>query len=153
MKRFHFPLQTVHHVRELARDEAEKLLALAASKVREAENCLREAGALLAAAAEDYASRLQDGVIDPQDTALRSNYIASLSRREQDARARLITLERELEARRQAVVETSRAAEATSRLRERQLARHELEAARQEQNMLDEMATVSSARRLTENVS
>ena len=59
----------------------------------------------------------------------------------------------DLEARRQAVVETSRAAEATSRLRERQLARHELEAARQEQNMLDEMATVSSARRLTENVS
>lgn len=151
MKRFHFPLQTVHNMREMVRDEAEKHLAHAASKVSEAESCLDEAGRSLTSAADIYAERLQSGTIDPHETALRADYIASLARREQEARARLTQLERELEERRLVVVEAARAAEATSKLRERQLARHTLEASRQEQNMLDEMATVSSARRLTDN--
>ncbi|MEJ7617228.1 MAG: hypothetical protein WKF30_09780 [Pyrinomonadaceae bacterium] len=72
----------------------------------------------------------------------------TLTERQREARARLALVEREREARRVAVVETSRAAETTARLRERQRARHNFEAARDEQNMLDEIAISASARRM-----
>ncbi|MEJ7708486.1 MAG: flagellar export protein FliJ [Pyrinomonadaceae bacterium] len=148
MKRFHFQLQTVHDIRESQRDRAERELAEAAAQVSAGAARLNEAERQLSIAAETYAAMLHAGVIDSYEAAQRANYILTLTRLQQDARTRLAALEREREEQRLAVVEASRAAETTSRLRERQHARHNLEVTRQEQNMLDEIATSAIARQM-----
>lgn len=152
MKRFHFPLQTIHAMREMRRDEAEKILAAAMARVNDAAAALAEAERVLCAAAETYAMRLQTGVFDQHETAMRASYLTTLSRRADEARVRLAEAERECETHRATVIAAARDHEATTRLRARHLARHELEMSRHEQNMLDEMATLSSARRLTKNL-
>lgn len=148
MKRFRFQLQTVHNMRETHRDEAERNLAEAAAQVSAAAASLDEAERLLTIAAETYAAMLQSGVLDAHEASLRASYLLTLTERRRDARARLALVERERETRRLAVVEASRAAETTAQLRARQRARHDFEAARDEQNTLDEIAISASARRL-----
>lgn len=148
MKRFRFQLQTVHDLRETRRDEAERSLAEAAQQVFAAAAQLDDANRSLTEAAENYAAMLGDGALDAHEASLRASYLITLTRRREDARTRLAAVEREREVRRQVVVEASRAAEATAKLRERQSARHALETARDEQNNLDEMATSATARRL-----
>lgn len=148
MKRFRFQLQTVHDIRETRRDEAERNLAEAAQQVFAAAAQLEEADRSLAAAAETYAAQMRVGALDAHEASLRASYLLTLTRRRQDARTHLDAVERERETRRLASVEASRAAETTAKLRERQRARHALEAARDEQNNLDEMATSATARRL-----
>lgn len=151
MKRFQFSLQSVHNLRQLHRDEAERDLARAAAEVSHASASLDEAAHIRHAALETYAATLRSGALNPHEAALRASYLAALVRREADARERVAALERERDGRRQAAAEAARQAEVTAKLRERHRARYESEAARNEQNNLDEMATVAFARRFTQN--
>lgn len=147
MKKFRFTLQPVHDLREMRRDEAERSHAQAIAAVAEANGRLDEAENTRREAAESLRRVLQSGQLDPHDVALRSGYLSALIAREADARTRLAALEDERERRRRTVAEAARAAEATAKLRERQSARHHEAVARHEQNLLDEMAVVTAARR------
>lgn len=151
MKRFRFPLQAVHNLRQMRRDEAERELAQAAAEVSHGAARLDEVACTRTAATEAYLRALQKSDIDQHEMALRINYLASLTQRESEARARLAELESAREAQRQLVTRAARDAEATAKLRERHRVRHETEAARAEQNNLDEIATVAIARRMANN--
>lgn len=148
-KRFHFSLQTVHNLREAQREEAERGLSRAAAAVDDAAAQLDEAKQVHASATEAFALRLRETEIDPQEAALSFDYLAMLVNRQRAAHVQLQVLEAERETRRGVAVEAARAAEATTRLRERQYQRHALQAARAEQDTLDEMATLAQARRLS----
>lgn len=150
MKKFRFSLQTVHDLREAQRAEAERSLALASVAVREAAEQLEETDAVHAQATEDFASKLQTGEIDPFDAELSVNYLAVLVQRKLEAHTRLQELEQARERQRETTIEAARSAETTARLRERQHERYQLNAARAEQQFLDEIATLTQARLLTE---
>ena len=146
MKKFRFTLQTVHTVRELRRDEAERVLARASDAVRDANDSLEEVRRARDRAAENFAVNIHTGEINPFHAALSADYLAALTRRELEAQTRLAETKRECEAQRVSAAEAARAAEATARLRARQRERHERQAARVEQEMLDEFATLNAAR-------
>lgn len=148
MKKFRFTLQTVHDLRAARRDEAERALATASRVVAEAEEQLAETSSAHARAMEDFAAKLQAGEIDPLDAELSVDYLASLVERKLEAHARLKELEEKREQQREETVEAARSAETTARLRERQHERHQLQMARAEQQILDEMATLTQARLL-----
>lgn len=151
MKRFRFSLEAVHNVREVSRDVAERALSEAGAAASAAATKLDDETRTRDEAVGAYVGSLDGDTLDTRDLALRADYLVTLSRRMADSRERLAQLEREREQKRAAVAEASRAAEVTNKLRERQRARHKLEAARHEQNDLDEMASVAAARRLNEN--
>jgi flagellar export protein FliJ len=151
MKRFKFTLQTVHDLRETALDKAEREMARISSEISDAEAQLHEATRIRLAAAEDYISSfIAGGPPAAHEISLRASYLDLLARREAEAQARLAALTRQREAQRERVAEAARAAQVTATLHERQRARHNLEAKRAEQNMLDELATLAAARRLRE---
>ena len=145
MKRFQFTLETVHNLREMRRDEAERQLAHAAATAMTAEAAIEE---LLnhRAAIEAKLVAGSIGTLCAAEMALHVNYLTLLAQRETEARAQLALLEQEREARRQTAVAASREAEVTGQLKARQHARHSAEAARVEQNMLDEMAIAAALR-------
>jgi flagellar export protein FliJ len=149
MKKFKFSLQSVHELRELKKDEAEQDLAKASARVLDASSRLDDIIRERNLAADSYLQTLLTGNLSPQEAALRANYLDSLARQESEARLFLERLEREREEVRRNAAEAARNAEATTKLRERHLARHGAEVAREEQNLLDEMAMISVARRLT----
>lgn len=152
MKKFKFSLQTVHNLRQEQRDKAERELARAATEVANAAAHLDEAVNNRAAAEQNYAAKLHsEDSLDPHEIALRADYLTLLTQRQRAASERLFTLEQERETRRRTAVMAARAAEATSKLRDRHRARHHLEAMRTEQNDLDEMATLLAARRAGSN--
>ncbi len=146
MKRFKFTLESVHSLREMRREEAERALADANAKVARAAQDVEEAERARERAACESAESLQAAEINPFEAAMRADFLVSLAWQQQAARAALHTAECEHEARRKAVVEAARAAETTAKLRERERERYLLEAARAEQTMLDEMASTSMAR-------
>ena len=150
MKRFKFSLQAVHDLRETAREEAERHLARAGAEVSHAAAELDRVLRLRETETANHLARLQRGALDAHEIALHMGYLDALAQREREARAHLLAAERARDERRQAAVAATQAAEATAKLRERESRRHQLEAARTEQNMLDEMATLSLARRLME---
>ena len=150
MKKFRFSLQTVHDLREARRDEAERTLAAAARAVNEAAEQLEETDLVHERATDSFASRLQSGEIDPFEAMLSVNYLAALTRRKVETRARLRELEQARERQREMTIEAARSAETTARLRQRQNERHQLEVARTEQQLLDEMATLAQARLSTD---
>jgi flagellar export protein FliJ len=151
MKQVHFPLQTVHDLRELRREEAERQLAQSADAVAAAAAQLDEAIRLHAATAEQYAKTYASGALDPQEAAMRSNYLTALARRIQAARVALTKQENEYEARRHLAIAAARNAEVTAKLREHHDARYAAERSRYEQTQLDELATAAQARRLVED--
>ncbi|MER3559162.1 MAG: hypothetical protein C4336_06735 [Armatimonadota bacterium] len=104
-----------------------------------------------AAAMRAYAELMRmTNAPDPQEIALRADYIALLERQESDARRHLAQLERERDCLRQKMIEAARDAETTEKLRERQYAQHVLETLRLEQKLLDEIAMLKIARRMTQ---
>lgn len=147
MKRFQFPLQSVHNLRESLRDEAERQLAEAAAKVNEAAAELEEIRRIREVETDAHAGRLQAGTINAHDLALRANYLTQLVRNEFEACKQLATLEREREARHQAVIKAARDVEATAKLRERYSVRHQAETLLADQNSLDELAVLATAHR------
>lgn len=148
MKRFRFPLQSVHNWRESLRDEAERRLGQAIAEVKKAHAKLEEATRARAVATETYLKQLQAGAINPHEIALMSNYLSQVIERETEARRQLMALEEEQETRRLVLAAAARDAEATAKLRERQSERHEAANSRDEQNMHDELATLAAAHRL-----
>ncbi len=147
MKKFHFSLQSVHNLRLLRQDEAERELAHAARSVDEARAQLDRAALLCARAVDDYSAALRKQNLDPHDAILRTNYLRILTEQEAELRARVHKLEQSLAAKRETLTGAVREAEVTASLREQHRALHAAETARHEQNALDEMASVSVARR------
>jgi flagellar export protein FliJ len=150
MRRFRFSLQPVHDLRQLRLDEAEREFGRASQEVAAAAAALAEAGRVRLAATEAYSAALTRGSLDPHEIMLRNDYLTSLALQERESRERLEALARELDRRREAMAAAAREADATGKLRERQLARHRAEADRAEQLNLDDMATLATARRLRE---
>ncbi|HYE73991.1 MAG TPA: flagellar export protein FliJ [Blastocatellia bacterium] len=150
MKRFKFSLQTLHELRERAREEAESKLSQAHAKVAQAEAALEQAQLARNLALENNAHYLSSGQINSHEVAMRADYIAVLDRRIAEAWQQLNQAQIEREARMREAVKAAMAAEATAKLREKHRARHESEVARTEQEWLDELATLASARRRTE---
>lgn len=148
MKRFKFSLQAVHNLRVSERDKAERELASAAAAVVAAQAQVEQAERTRTIAEEVSARALRAAELDPHEAAQRADYLYSLVERKRQAQIRLAVLEQERESRREALVQASRGARTTEQLRERHLAHYHLEAARVEQNALDEMATVAAARRM-----
>jgi len=145
MKRFQFSLETVHNLRELQRDEAERQLGQAAAVVLAAIGTIEEIEGLRTAAEAKLAGTT--GPLCAADLVMQVNYLEVLAKREREARTRLAALEHEREERRQSAVTAAREAEVTGQLRERQHARHRAESERVEQSLLDEMAVAAVQRR------
>lgn len=147
MKRFKFSLQTVHDFREFHRDSAEREFAAALAQLYTAKAQLEEVQRAHRAALDNYLLLYQVREIKATTATAHTDFIASLVRREREVRAQIVTIERLIETKRQAVTEALRATKTTAQLRDSQRERHELEVARTEQKVLDEMAVASMARR------
>lgn len=150
MKRFKFSLQTLHEIRQRAREEAESKLSQAQAKVVNAEAALEQAHLARKLALENNAQYLGVGQINPHEIAMRADYIAVLDRRIAEAWQQLNEAQLERDARMREAIAAATAAEATTKLREKHRARHDSEVARTEQEWLDELATLASARRQRE---
>ena len=148
MKRFSFSLQTVHDQRAVQRETAEREFVDAARALSNAEAALEKAIFEREIAVDAYIAHLESGAVDPQQLTLHVGHIARLVERENEKRARLASFERAQEIKRKAVITTTRDEKAITNLRDRHRARHEAAAARIEQTALDEMATMSFARRV-----
>jgi flagellar export protein FliJ len=151
MKKFKFSLQTVHSVRELKRDSAERELAEANVELSKARGHLDEVLGLRQKAVDRYCELHQSRQIEATSVVMHTNYIGSLMELERLARRKIAENERHVANKRKSLVEASRQSEATANLRERQLERHTFEAARQEQNLLDEMAIMAVNRLRSSN--
>lgn len=149
MKKFHFSLQTVHNVRETHRDKEEQEFVRLQTSVIKATEQIKKVEDERNHISASYSRKLNDGKIDPIEAAMTSNYITVLVLREREAKANLKRAETALENQRQKLTKAERDVEATSRLRERQKERHALEMTRKEQNLLDDMATIATARQMT----
>jgi flagellar export protein FliJ len=148
MKQFKFSLQTLHDLRQQEREEAERALGLATAVVAEAtakiEGLLDAINQALAA----HAVQLRTQEPNPREAEMHTEYLLTLERHLAEARATHAVLERARQMKLQEYVKASAAAEATAKLREQYYARYVLELAREEQNMLDEWATIATVRRL-----
>lgn len=147
MKRFSFSLQTVQDQRQIRREAAEREYADSAAELVTASALLDKTIRERHAAIENYTALLESGDVDPEEVTLRAEHIALLTQRERERRARLDLFERAKEAKRLALVATSRDEQAINNLRERHRARYDLGVARIEQTALDEMATIRYVRR------
>jgi flagellar export protein FliJ len=146
MKRFSFTLETVHNLRERARQEAEAELARASGAVMRAAEELAEARRKREQAMDDYVQTFLDGRLSFPETTLRAGYLVVLAERIAEAERQLTERERECEAARQKLVTVTAAAEATAKLRDHQFARHRAALEREEQQQLDEIAMLKAAR-------
>lgn len=151
MKRFNFSLQTVHNVREIRRDAAERALAAVAAELQGAREQLERVLRQRQAAMDKYLLILQSQEIDAVTFASHTDYIGSLVLLERQARVMILQVEERITVKRKVLIEASRQTETTANLRERQRERHHLETAQHEQKMLDEMAVVAATRRLAAN--
>jgi flagellar export protein FliJ len=151
MKRFTFSLQTVHNVREIRRDAAERALAAVAAELQGAQGQLERVLRQRQFAMDKYLLILQSQEIDAVTFASHTDYIGSLVLLERQARVMINQVEERINVKRKVLIEASRQTKTTANLRERQRERHHLESAQHEQKMLDEMAVVASTRRLAAN--
>jgi flagellar export protein FliJ len=140
-------LQSVQNQRAVRREKAERDLSEAAAQLARAVALLEDAIGKRNAALESYLRCLESGVVDPHELSLHISHIATLVRRENEARAVIKPLERAQEFKRQAVIEATRDEKAITKLRDRHRIRFETAAARIEQTALDEMATMAFVRR------
>ncbi len=146
MKKFRFSLHTVHQLRERAQAAAEAELARANGEVAQAIETLAAATQARENAMNTYTQMLLSGRISQAETTLRAAYLVVLAERIAEAQQNLAERERRREIVRQQVITATTRAEATATLRDQQLAAHRAEAAREEQEQLDEIATLRAAR-------
>jgi len=151
MKRFKFSLQAVHDFREMRRENAERELAQAAAELERANALLDEVLRARQTATQNYTEIISSRELNAPTMVAHTDYLGSLIRREREARAQIAAAERMVEAKRQVLVEAKRESETTAKIREQQQQRHELDAARKEQNTLDELAVASVSRRQRSN--
>lgn len=148
MKRFKFSLQTLHDLREQEREDAERALAQAAAEVAAAEAKMEELRGAIQQAVAEYTVQMQSKELNPREALLHTEFLTSLDRQLAAARAHHAECERFREAKLQDFIKASAAAEATTKLREQYYARYVAELAREEQNLMDELATIASVRRM-----
>lgn len=148
MKKFKFPLQTLHDLREQEREDAERALAQAAAEVAAAEAHIEALQQTIKQAVASCANSLQAQTINPREALMHSEYIATLDRQVAAARAHHAACERKRADKLQDLIKASAAAEATAKLREQYYARYVAELAREEQNLMDELATIATVRRM-----
>ena len=146
MKRFKFTLQSVHEIREFRRETAERAFAAAASLLSQTRRQLEECRRIYHSSLDRYLLIYQSREIEANMITAHTDFLASLLQRERELREQITELERQVEAKRQTLTEAMRETKTTGRLRERHRERHDLEIARKEQSLLDEMAVVSNAR-------
>jgi flagellar FliJ protein len=151
MKRFKFSLQAVHDFREMRRENAERELAQAAADLERANALLDEVLRARQTATQNYTEIISSRELNAPTMVSHTDYLGSLVRREREARAQIAAAERMVETKRQVLVEAKRESETTAKIREQQQQRHELDAARKEQNILDELAVASVSRRQRSN--
>ncbi len=144
MKRFKFSLETVHNLRELQRDEAERQLEQSAARVSEARAMVEQIKQQRNAVEAELARAT--GPLCAHELALQVSYLEFLNQREQETQQHLAALEHQHEAQRETTLAAARAAEATEQLRVRQQTRHAAAVARVEQLLLDEIAVAITQR-------
>lgn len=150
MKRFKFSLQTLHELREQERETAEIALGQATIAVTEAAAKIETIQQAITQNVAATSTTLAAKEPPLPKVQLHTEYLTTLEQLLIEARTRHANLQREREVKLQEFVQASAAAEATAKLREQQYARYIFELAREEQNLMDELATIASARRLRE---
>lgn len=146
MKKFRFSLQTVHQLRERAQADAEAELARANGEVARAIETVESAKQAREDAMNTYTQMFLSGQLSHAETMLRAGYLIVLADRIIEAQKILAEREREREVVRQKVIAATTRAEATATLRDQQFAEYRAEAEREEQEQLDEIATLRAAR-------
>jgi flagellar export protein FliJ len=148
MKRFKFSLQTLHDLREQEREDAERALAHAATEVAAAAAHVEGLHDAINQAIAAFAANLQTRAPNAREAQMHSEYLTTLDQQLAAARAHHIACERQREMKLQELIKASAAAEATAKLREQYYARYVAELAREDQNLMDELATIASVRRM-----
>ena len=152
MKRFKFSLQTLHDLRERERETAEIVLGQATAAVTAAAAQIEELLHTITQAMAAYSTALRTKEPKLREVTMQTEYITALEQQLAVARVTRTTLERAREVRLQELIKASAAAEATVKLREQYYARYVFELAREEQNLMDELATIATVRRMREAV-
>lgn len=150
MKKFKFSLQTVHNLREVKREQEQLKLADLRTKLDDASTQLQAVENKRRETLDKYSEQLQRGEIDAFQMALLTDYLKALSNRETAARENVKLAQQACAHQTKTLAEAARCVEVTAKLHERQRAKFELEAARVEQNNLDEMVSLNFARQLTQ---
>jgi flagellar export protein FliJ len=145
MKRFKFSLETVHNLREMRRDEAERQLEQSAAQVSAARAVVEQIEQHRDAVETELARAT--GPLCTHELALQVSYLEFLNQREQETQQHLAVLEGQHEAQCETTLTAARAAEVTEQLRARQQARHATAVARVEQLLLDEIAIAATLRK------
>ena len=148
MKRFKFSLQTLHDLREQEREDAERAFAQAATEVAAAAAHIEALRNTINQAITAYAANLQTKAPNAHEAKMHTEYIATLDNRLVAARAHHAACERHRETKLHELVKASAAAEATAKLRAQYYARYVAELAREDQNLMDELATIATVRRM-----
>lgn len=148
MKRFKFSLQTLHDLREQEREEAERSLAQANAELANAEAKIEQLRSTINQAVASYSANLQSKSLNPHEAQMHNEYLIALDGQMAAARAHHAECERIREAKLQELVKASAAAEATTKLRDQYYARYVAELVREEQNLMDELATIATVRRM-----
>lgn len=148
MKKFKFSLQTVHEIREQERATAERALEKATAAVAAAATRLEEIMRAITQTVAAYSTTMRTQKPDPRAAEMHTEYIATLENQLGQAREQHAARERERVVKLQHFVKASAAAEATAKLREQYYARYVAELAREEQNLMDELATIATVRRM-----
>ena len=138
MPKFHFRLSTVLGLRQSARDECRLRLAESGRAEAEIERQVVELQGQQARAEAQQRRAAGPGNVRLDAVAQSDRYAAALRAQEADLCRRRETLAAEIERRRQTLAEADREVKTLEKLRERALARHQLETARQERRCLDE---------------
>ena len=147
MKQFKFTLQSVHDFREFRREAAERAFAATTAYLNQTKTQLAECKRIFNSSLDRYLLIYQSHEIEASMITAHTDFLGSLLMRERELRQQILELEHEVERKRQALTEAMRETKTTGRLRERHRERYDLEVARKEQSLLDEMAVASHARR------
>ena len=144
MTKFAFPLKTVERVREVARDERRGQLADALRVDGELARQQQELTGELDALRERQRTPL--GAVDVDKLLEQQRYELLLRAQMSNLIEQRMHVNKEIEQRRQMLVEADREVKVVAKLRSQQFERWRLEQARAEQRMLDEVATLKHYR-------
>ena len=148
MKRFKFSLQTLHDLHEQERSDAEHALAQAAAEVAAAAAHIEVLRDTINQALAALTVNLQTKAPNAREAEMHAEYLTTLDKRLATARAHYANCERHRETKLQELIKASAAAEATTKLRQQYYNHYVAELAREEQTLMDELATIATVRRM-----
>lgn len=147
MKKFKFTLETVHNVREMRREREEMVLSQLNAEAEKTAGRIRELENRQTAAIEAYARKMQAGtMINIGEIELERNHIAALDRLIRETRQTLEQQQLTCRQQTQKVAAAMQLVKVTDRLRDVQRARHDRDAAREEQTAIDDLVSAKYAR-------